>query len=191
MIIPMPAHQEIGHVTRRYELHIHKFAKSLPTASFDVDYIKFSQLCRDGCRNYGLKYSCPPFSPAFTDFLTAASEALVICYKIDLSQFGPIALYSRIRAANSILKSMLDRELTYFKMRGFKVAGSGSCRACRVCGAKMGAACKKPDRRTYSLEALGADVASLVARLFGFQSEWYLPDRGRPEYTCTVGAVFC
>jgi predicted metal-binding protein len=190
MIITMPAHQKIGHVTPQHELEIHKLAKSLRTVSFDWDYLKFSDLCRNGCRNYGSKYSCPPLSPAFTDFLGSASKAQVICYKIDLVQFAPIALYSRIRAGNSVLKSLLDKELTYFKMQGFKVAGSGSCRACKVCGARTAEPCKKPGRRIYSLEALGVNVASLVEKLFGFELEWYLPNRKQPEYTCTVGAIF-
>jgi predicted metal-binding protein len=190
MIVPMPDHHKIDHVTQQYELEIHKFTGSLPTVLFDWDYHKFSDLCKKGCRNYGSKYSCPPLSPTFTDFLDSASKAQAICYKIDLVQLAPIALYGRIRAGNSSLKSLLDRELSFFKTQGFKVAGSGSCRACKACGARTGEPCKKPDRRIYSLEALGVNVASLVEKLFGFELEWYLPDRKRPEYTCAVGAVF-
>lgn len=190
MIIPMPAHQKIDHVTQQYELEIHKFAKCFPIDLFIWDYLKVSDLCKKGCKNYGCKYSCPPLSPTFQMFSASTSIAQVICYKIDLSQFAPIALYSRIRSGNSILKSLLDRELRSFSADGYKVAGSGSCRACKVCGARIGVPCKKPHRRIYSLEALGVDVATLVEKLFGFELEWYLPDRKRPEYTCTVGALF-
>ena len=151
----------------------------------------FNNLCQSGCRNYGQKYSCPPHSPKFTDFIRKAPpQALVICYKMPLSYYSELSVYNRIRAGNSILKSLIDKELMQYRQKGYLVAGSGSCRACRTCGLKTDEPCRKPHKRIYSLEALGVDVDALVKDSFGFPLQWYFKGRPEPEYTCTVGAVF-
>jgi predicted metal-binding protein len=180
----------LRHQTASRILWIEKFDGRIPIDEVTSDQDAFNALCQGGCRNYGSKYSCPPFSPGFLQFSRQASQLEIFCYRLSLVQFSPIAIYSRIRAGNSVLKSIVDRDLYDFKARGFKVAGSGSCRACKICGAKIGVPCKKPDRRIYSLEALGVNVDKLVVGLFGFRLEWYLPGRDVPDYTCTVGAVF-
>ena len=182
-------HDQLRHRTVTRELIIDKFVSVIAIIEVDSDQSLFANLCESGCRNYGTKYSCPPYSPKFSEFSGSASRAQVICYKVSLDQFAPIPLYSRIRAGNSVLKSLIDKELSSHKAQGHKVAGSGSCRRCKVCGAKLKEPCKKPDRRIYSLEALGVNVDRLVHVLFGFQLQWYLPGRKLPDYTCTVGAV--
>lgn len=184
------AREELFHKTPSRNLQIEKFIAPVPSCKIETNPSAFSSLCKSGCRNYGNKYSCPPFSPKYSDFLESTSTVRVICYRLNLEQFAPIALYSRIRAGNSVLKSLIDKELRSLKTRGVKVAGSGSCRACKVCAAKLNVPCKKPDRKIYSLEALGVNVDSLVEKLFAFELEWYLPGRKPPAYTCTVGAVF-
>lgn len=185
-----PVCQQLKHNTYSRILTIEQFTSVIQINDFEVNQSYYSKLCESGCRNYCKKYSCPPFSPSFSDFLGTSLVVQVLCYRLDLSQFAPIAVYSRIRAGNSVLKSLIDKKLTAFKAQGFKVAGSGSCRACKICGAKLNVPCKKPDRRIYSLEALGVDVNSLVLDAFGFPLQWYLKGRDIPDYTCTVGAVF-
>jgi predicted metal-binding protein len=84
---------------------------------------------------------------------------------------------------------MIDRELLKYKSQGFLVAGSGSCRACKPCGAKTGVPCKKPERRIYSLEAMAVDVNHLVETAFDFPLQWYRKNCPFPEYTCVVGGI--
>lgn len=149
---------------------------------------KFYTLCREGCPNFKNKYSCPPFSPPIKTIILNYSFLSVICFKTHLSQYPNIHIFHALRACNSILKSLIDKELRLYKMQNFMVLGSGSCRACKPCGAKIGVPCKKPHRLIYSLEAVGVDVGHLVRTCFGFDLQWYTKT-SVPEYTCTVGAI--
>jgi predicted metal-binding protein len=149
----------------------------------------FSDLCHEGCVNYGTKLSCPPFAPPFTSFARGRSRLDVLCFRIDLDSYADLTPYNRVRAANAILKSLMDRELLEARQAGFRVAGSGSCRACRPCAAKSGETkCKRPNRRIFSLEAMGVNVDHLVQLCFGFPLLWYA-NKTAPAYTCTVGAI--
>lgn len=105
-----------------------------------------------------------------------------------MSQYDHLHTFHRVKASNSVLKSIIDRELRNIRKKGYIVAGSGSCRACKICGAKTKIPCKKPSRRLYSLEALGVDVDFLVKECFGFHLQWYIPNKESPRYNCVVGA---
>lgn len=151
---------------------------------------RFDCLCRDGCRNYGRKYSCPPNSPEFHDYLCRGHDRpRVICYRVRLDELSGLAPYMRVKAAYAVLRGRLLRELWPFHLAGHRVLGSGACRACRVCGLVEGSGCKKPEKRIYSPESVGVDVDDLVIRLFGFHLQWYRPVNHVPEYLCAVGMV--
>jgi len=179
-----------SHQTPTKTLDIVRLSKTVEKNQVDYDVDYFSRLCEEGCPNFGKKYSCPPYSPSFERYSARAESIIVICHRIDLSQYEPLHPYHRIKASNSVLKSIIDRELMQYKKKGYRVAGSGSCRACKPCGAKVDVPCKKPERRIYSLESLGINVDKLVRRCFGFDLQWYNRDGKAPEHTCVVGAVF-
>lgn len=149
----------------------------------------FNRLCKSRCSNYGRKYSCPPFSPSFTSVAPDLTVARVLCLRLKLEQFSPISIHMCVRAGNAVLKPLLDHELASWQALGFRVGGSGSCRACKPCAAKTQIACRKPTKRIYSLEAMGIDVCRLVHGCFGFSLQWYSPGKTGPEFTCTVGAI--
>jgi predicted metal-binding protein len=181
---------ENRHRTPSRNLIIQKFITKIGLNHIKVNKDKFKELCKNGCRNYNQKYSCPPFSPDFANFTSGYRKMLVVCFRINLKQYEPLPFFQRIKASNAILKSKMDQELLTFKRAGNKVAGSGSCRFCRVCGAKKNESCKKPEKRMYSLESLGVDVDDLVKRCFGFPLLWYKIDGNfNPEYTSAVGGV--
>lgn len=175
--------------TKNYRILLESFYAESDKKIVSVRHNDFSGLCKKNCINYNNKYSCPPYSPDFSIYTLGSKKILVICFRIVLNQYAPLPIYHRIRAANVILKSLIDKELLSYKQEGFLVAGSGSCRACKPCGAKIGVPCKKPDRRIYSLEAMGVDVGALVKECFGFELQWYIKGKEPPEYTCVVGAV--
>lgn len=179
----------IVHKTPTRTLTIQRFLGEIEARQVMCDHDRFSRLCETGCRNYGSKYSCPPFSPPFELFIGDAKTISVLCFSLELDQFAPLPTYHRIRAANSVLKSHVERELAALRGQGFKVGGSGSCRACRPCRAQSLLPCERPHRRIYSLEAMGVDVGRLVESCFGFSLQWYSPGAPPPSYSCVVGAA--
>lgn len=178
----------IEYRTPSRNLKIEKFETILPLNNVTVDKEKFNHLCKIGCVNYDSKYSCPPKSPSFEKHSAGCTEIQLFLYRIFLFQYQDVAPYNRIRASNSILKSILDKELLDYKLKGFKVVGSGSCRACKPCGAKTGLPCKKPEKLIYSLESLGVNVNRLVKDAFGFDLQWYKKGKEQ-DFTSAVGGV--
>ena len=180
---------EILYTTPTRRIVIDKLVSIIEIKNIQISINKFLTLCSENCINFNSKYSCPPFSPSFSAFAGNKINGKIICYRLNLNQYAPLPVYHRIRASNAVLKSLIDKELHSFKENGTKVAGSGSCRACKPCGAKTGIPCKKPDRKIYSLEAMGVDVDKLVQDCFGFNLQWYIKGEKTPDYTCVVGAV--
>lgn len=178
----------IKHPTPSRILSIEKFISTISLDRIVTNKAKFGKLCEVGCINYKKKYSCPPFSPAFDKFSCEFSFLNVFCYRVWLNQYSDATPYNRVRASNAVIKSLLDKELYGYIEDGFSVVGSGSCRACKPCGAKDNVKCKKPKKRIYSLESLGVDVGQLVQECFGFDLEWYKKGKAQ-QYTCVVGGV--
>ena len=75
-----------------------------------VDKEKFSDLCKNGCPTYDKKWACPPYSPSYNKYTQFYSHAMIICFFSDMGQFSYIKHnYLKIKAANSILKSRMDK----------------------------------------------------------------------------------
>lgn len=178
------------HNTPTRRLRIELFAASTPRSAVRTDPTLFNELCLKGCRNYGQKHSCPPLARTFTKIAPGLRYLQVILLKISLDQYSDQSNWAGMRAANAVLKTLIDRELAALKDQGHQVVGSGSCRACRPCSKKLGRPCNKPKRRIESLEATGVDVGKLVLDLFGFPLQWYWKGQSPPAYTCVVGGVF-
>lgn len=153
------------------------------------NYNKFSYLCKIGCKNYNRKWSCPPFSPTYTNESRGYKYITVCLLSMELEQFSYIKNdYLKVKAANSILKSRIDRSLRSLVKDGMKNISTGSCRLCKPCKCKNNEFCIHPFERAYSFEALGIDVSKLVNDLFGFELQWY--KKGFcPSYTSVVGGL--
>jgi predicted metal-binding protein len=151
---------------------------------------KFEKMCADGCPNYGMKWSCPPFAPSFREWLRDETSALVVMLKMPIAQLAYIKNdYLKVKSANSMLKSRLDKFLREIARRyGARYISSGSCRLCKPCNRKRGLPCAKPLNMSYSYEALGVDVSALAAYCFHYRLSWY--KKGcLPRYTCVVGGL--
>jgi len=150
------------------------------------DKNKFDTMCITGCPNYERKWSCPPFAPAYINFVVRWKYLYIWLIQIKMYQFAYIKSdYLKIKAANNILKSRADRCLREMASRYGKYISTGSCRLCKPCKCKIGQPCAKPEEKTYSYEAMGIDVGALVERYFTNKLLWY--KRGQlPEYTSIV-----
>ena len=89
---------------------------------------------------------------------------------------------------NSILKSRIDKVLRACKDDDEKYISTGSCRLCKPCHKKLNEPCAHPDIRTFSYEALGVNVSSMVHDIFGIDLLWYAKG-SLPLYTCVVAGL--
>lgn len=169
-------------------LYQHRVVKVMDVFPF-VDYPKYSELCKTGCVNYGKKWSCPPFAPIYNDY-TKKYKYLSICVlSINLAQFSYIRNdYLKIKAANIILKSRIDKTLRFLLNGDRYYISTGSCRLCKPCKCKVNEKCARRDIMSYSFEALGVDVGSMTLELFDHKLLWYKKD-DLPEYTTVVAGL--
>lgn len=154
-----------------------------------VNYDRFSELCKEGCPNYAEKWACPPYSPSYTDFTKQYEKVAVCLLTMDMDQFSYIKNdYLKVRAANTILKSRIDKALRQLKSQNRPYISTGSCRLCKPCRCKSKQPCAHPDIMSYSFESLGMDVSTMVKDLFDIELLWY--KKGHvPQYTSAVAGL--
>jgi len=122
--------------------------------------------CQFGCDGYGMRLTCPPFSPTpeYTQkMLGDYSKAL-------LMQIENIPPDKRARIGKKLrsIVAGLEREIFldgYYKAFGM---ASGPCHVCRTCHIEEG--CKYPDQARPAMEACGIDVYQTM-RNNGFKLE--------------------
>ena len=151
-----------------------------------VDKEQFDELCLTGCSNFRKKWSCPPYAPAFTDFVANWEKLFIIHMYTDMSQFSYIKNdYLKVKAANVILKSRADKFLRQMANKYGNYVSTGSCRLCKPCKCKIELPCARPELMTYSFEAMGVDVGKLVKEQFEKPLLWY-KRHCVPQYTSVV-----
>lgn len=147
--------------------------------------------CKEGCPNYGKKWSCPPLSKNYYELLNGYNRAVLICISTRMNNYMDIKnKYIAIKAANVTLKNLVERIARKVEIEtdGYALL-SGSCRLCRLCACKSGQKCKHPDKMRYSIEASYLDVQAICEELMDFKLLWY-EKKALPEYTSTVSIVF-
>ena len=148
------------------------------------------QACKEGCPNYGNKWSCPPFSLPFKKIKGKYGKAILICLTTDMDQYLDIKnKYLAVKAANVTLKNSVEKIARDLEKRvnGYALL-SGSCRLCRPCACKTGQSCRHPDQMRYSVEAAYLDVQKMCQDLLDFELLWY-NNKVVPLYTSTVSLV--
>lgn len=149
----------------------------------------FADLCKEGCVNYGIKWSCPPYAPVYHEFVKNYNNITICFSQTQMDQFGYIKNdYLKIKAANTILKSRIDKALRKLIDEDTFYISTGSCRLCKSCKCKIHEPCSNPDIMTYSFEALGINVADMVGDLFGIPLLWYRKNQ-LPQYTSVVAGL--
>lgn len=152
---------------------------------------KFDLLCEKGCPNYDKKWSCPPLSPSYSNFISGYKNIIVVAISTKLDQFTYIKNdYLKVKAANTIMKSRVDKALRSFISNDCYYISTGSCRMCRPCKRKLNQPCAHTNKMTYSFEALGINVSEMVSDLFDLELKWY-KKKSLPEYTSVIaGLIF-
>lgn len=148
---------------------------------------RLAKACKNGCPNYGKKWSCPPFASPFTDILKKYSCAFVLIFSTEMNYYQDIKnKYLAVKAANATLKTTIEkctRDLENYT-KGYSLL-SGSCRCCNPCQCKKNLPCKHPDKMRYSMEATGLNVQQLGIDFLNHELLWY-EDKTLPKYTSTV-----
>lgn len=149
----------------------------------------FSALCKQGCANFMCKWSCPPYAPFYHEFVKKYSNISVCLSLVQTDQFDYIKNdYLKIKAANSILKSRIDKTLRKLIDEDIYYISTGSCRLCKSCKCKINEPCANPKLMSYSFEALGINVSDMVNDIFGIPLLWYKKNN-LPKYTCVVAGL--
>lgn len=150
---------------------------------------KFDGLCKLGCPNYDLKWSCPPLSPSYNEFIGGYNRLLICLMCTELNQFSYINNdYLKVKAANSILKSRIDKISRSLSLKYGKFISTGSCRLCKPCKRKLNKPCAHEDKMSFSFEALGVDVDEMTRAYFQHRLLWY--SKGNfPSYTSVIAGL--
>ncbi len=150
---------------------------------------KFDLLCKNGCPNYNKKWSCPPLSTSYSSFVSEYENIIVVVFSTKLDQFHYIKNdYLKVKAANTIMKSRIDKVLRSFISNDRYYISTGSCRMCKPCKRKLNQPCAHPGEMTFSFEALGINVSEMISDLFDFELKWYKKNT-LPEYTSVVAGI--
>lgn len=146
--------------------------------------------CRNGCVNYGKKWSCPPFSHAFPEIEKKYSSACLLCFSTEMKYYTDIKnKYLAVKAANVTLKSLIEKSARDIEKHagGYSLL-SGSCRLCKSCQCKINRPCKHLDKMRYSMEATGLNVKRVCADCLEHDLLWY-ENKKLPEYTSVVALI--
>ncbi len=175
--------------TPKHILKTDVFYDFIDKNKIDVDKKLFEKMCKEGCPNYSKKYSCPPCSPEFFNYLKKQDKLFVVMMKIDLNQLNKFSYneYHKMRIANAVLKPKIDKIFRKLedKFPSSIMISTGACRLCKPCQLKLKKPCKHPDKRRYSFEALGVDCNKLAKKLFNLELLWY-KNKKSPEYTTVI-----
>lgn len=166
---------------------------SIPTGLVPVDAEATINACRNGCSLYGRNGGCPPFSKKFSKI---RRNHFLILYAKMLTEFYPPKVlngryYTRWVFVETFMTALTNRigKKLASTLDGYFLS-SGHCCACRPkrCAVKEGKPCRKPDARTYSLEATGILVTELMKDVFNIKLQWWRPKEPGyiPEYMVKV-----
>ncbi len=170
--------------TPQNEVKIDIFHNFIETKAIKIDKPLFVKLCKEGCRNYNQKYSCPPFSPKFD---VKEPYLFVVMISINLEQFK-YKDYHKLRVGNAMIKPRIEKIMR--KLEEYtktKFLSTGACRLCKPCKLKLKKPCQHPEKMRYSLEALGVDCQDLTQKAFKKDLLWY--NKKAPEYTSVIAAI--
>ncbi len=168
----------------------------VPDGHIPVDVRATEEACRKGCRLYGRNGGCPPFAPQFHEI--SGSDLLVLYAKLLTKHFPPKVLngpfFSRwvfVETFMTPLTNRIGRALA--PHLGAYFLSSGNCQVCRPkrCAVKDSLPCRKPQGRTFSLEATGVLVTEMMKNAFGIELQWWQRDNSEhvPDYMVKVVAL--
>ena len=171
------------------------------TAELDVDRFisdfndrrRFEPLCRQ-CPNWGNRWGCPPFDSDVLAMLAPYSKVRLYCIEAPVVDWPHGAAIQAMTAATRLMREATEPILLEdeHSLSGLASLFTGMCYHCgdADCARRHGQPCRHPELVRPSLEALGFDISKTMAEVFGFQPEWYHPDKPTPRHLRLLGAVF-
>ncbi|MBZ4654312.1 MAG: hypothetical protein JG781_1653 [Peptococcaceae bacterium] len=125
------------------------------------------------CTHYGKNFMCPPFVPNYRDFRESVQPyriALLLQKERELSPgLSPKEIDREFKEVSLFIHEVLLKLERQAFSQGFPFTlglGSGNCKLCPTCGAKLGQEmCHKPGEARMSMEAVGIDVISTAGKV--------------------------
>ncbi|MFW9821961.1 MAG: DUF2284 domain-containing protein [Candidatus Thorarchaeota archaeon] len=138
------------------------------------------------CPSYGHSWACPPEAPFMEKKVAEFKVFYLIYYKLDLSEYvkdeqikHPKKSEKSIKTmlySSGILHNKLESEIYNFIENYTKpyeeklILWDGYCRVCsskidKGCTYDSGDPCRYPEKRKYSMEAVGINVTKTVSKL--------------------------
>ena len=143
------------------------------------------------CPSYGHSWACPPEAPYMEAEVARFKEFYLVYYQLDLSEYIKNEKVKYPKKSEKSIKNMLyssgflrnklENEINDFFDKfqdpyGEKlILWDGYCRSCsnkidKGCTYDSGKPCRYPEKRKYSMEAVGIEVTKTVSQLdFGIQ----------------------
>lgn len=177
--------------TPRHSLEIEYYFKAISPKDVPVNKELFHDMCKDGCINFNRKYSCPPFSPDFSNCINVDNDFLVILFKLNLDQLKDKGYreYLKLQIGNAVIKPRVEKLMRNVEKKlESKYFSTGACRLCKPCAKKKGLPCKHSKEMRFSLESTGVDCNKLTKQTFGFPLLWY-KNKTAPEYTAVICGI--
>lgn len=137
------------------------------------------QKCKFGCKNYGTRYTCPPYSPTPEEtrkVLDEYTKAYIIKYEgfLGFDEYPPKRLNDAMTDLSlHVCKAVFDMERHAFLSGYYKAFSYGAhrCRKCDVCAVmESNKGCRFPYEARPSMESAGMDVF-LTAKNAGMTTE--------------------
>lgn len=186
---PMLKQVEIDYITHKSlanEFYIESLTGCIPIKDVLVEYEMLSNICKNGCKNYNIKYCCPPNSPSFDQIAKNYKYLVVNVFKVSLEPYKKV--FHTIRMTNSVIKSLQRKFIDGTFGASEVILENGSCRLCKKCTFQEGLPCRHPRRMRFSLEATGIHVQDLVKKCFDFELDWYKNDHF-PAFQCVASGI--
>lgn len=167
------------------------YIKEAEVTDYVRDYYepaRFLPLCKE-CRQYGRRWTCPPFgkAPAVFDY----KKVTLIATKIypaerDIPIDAADALMLPVRRRTEEILQEMEK-----LFGGYASSNVGECLHCPPgeCTRPEGKPCRHPELIRPSLEAYGFDLVRTLTDLFGIEPKWSR-DGLVPEYLTLVCAFF-
>lgn len=178
-----------------YPLEVNIF--NLEAELIPYDFEKTLKACQSGCNSYQYNGGCPPYSPSYRALSAQYAFALILYYKLYLRDFPTTPKTGKEYLTWTFTESFLPRLLlntlnSLSKRISGYVLSSGHCIGCKTCNFQRGERiCRKPERRTYSLEAVGVNIVEMMAKYSDSPLVWLnqKQEEKMPDYQLRVGAV--
>lgn len=149
------------------------------------------ELCRIGCKNFGMAGGCPPRAPLLSSIISAPQPVLLLgcvfesVYKpSNILKSNNVAIHWKFQDA--ILSRLLNK-IGHNLVAGVggRFLATGYCLGCpgKKCAFKLGKeACRNPLRRTFSMEATGINVVATVKQSLELDMYWYTKENRNIPY---------